>query len=215
MHQFIKGALIGCAVLWGASEARALPIVGGEVKIRYNEQIQTLTEDILGVDLTASGSGEFDPETFTFTFPVTGGNAVFGDLDKALVEARGGGIRNVVGDRLYEYGDFVFDTETGIVLSSLRTADPVVGTPLDIAVGPAFFLTPNPGKGLPFAIAITPSAARSFNNTFGIDAVKGGDLVGTADVDIEVVPVPAALPLLATAVGGLGFALHRRRRTAA
>lgn len=216
MHRWAGGLLIAGTVLWSAGAAQALPIVGGETRIDFTDDIQKLVEGTLGATVSATGAATFDPERFAFSIPVTGGNSASGGLPGSVVTHDGSAVRVTKGETRFEFGEFVVDVDTALVISSVRSKAPAVDTPLDLPAAAAFFVGPNPeADGLPFALTVTPNGARNFNNTFGADALAAGDLVGTAGIDLEVVPVPAALPLLATAVGGLGFALHRRRRAAA
>ncbi len=214
MPRIIAGWLLAGALLWSTGGANALPITGGETTIKFTDEIQKLVVDDLGATVSAYGSAGYDPATAVATFPVTGGNSASGGLPGSLIE-HGGGLRITAGDTLFEFGDFVVDVDTGIVISSVRSENPAVDTPLDVPAGAAFFVGPNPEPGHPFALTLTPNSVRNFNNTFGGDALVADQLAGTADIELEVVPIPAALPLLLTSVGALGLVARWRRRRAA
>lgn len=204
---------LGVGLAWPGGVASAKPITGNTTTIDFLDDVANTLTDGLGFDVGVYGSARYDPTTSAGTFKITGGNSASGGIPGSLIEHKGSGIFLKQGASELRFGDFVIDSDTGIVTSSVFTMNPKIDTPLNIAAGSAaFFIGPNPGPGLPFLVSLTPNSARNFANTFGLDVLQAGQVLGGAAVDLEVVPVPAALPLLATAIGMLGVARRCRAR---
>jgi hypothetical protein len=88
-------------------------------------------------------------------------------------------------------------TQTGLLSGDVSVDDQFV-TNLDL-----FSI----GDGL--VLSLTAGAADALNGVYGT-ALPAGLEIGIASVDVAVVPVPAALPLMFTALAGLGLAGRRR-----
>jgi hypothetical protein len=70
------------------------------------------------------------------------------------------------------------------------------------------------------AVALTscPAGSCTFSGDFSIPGTPGHSVSGTLNfgsLTVATTPIPAALPLLVSALGGLGFVGWRRRESAA
>lgn len=217
MHRLIWGVLIATAALWGATDAGATAIGHGKMKIDFSDEMHARVIDNAQARVGAWGRAHYDAEHFRFYLPTKHAGIEDGN-GKHVVVAYDGGMHLAIDGWTIELGDFVVDTHAKTIKSSIRAWKDGDARPKVFEAVPLFHLTDNAPGAHAVAMAWTPTAAGYLGYMFNDEDWKGGRLAATGnidDADIEVVPVPAALPLLATAVGGLGFALHRRRRAAA
>jgi hypothetical protein len=92
------------------------------------------------------------------------------------------------------------------VLVSLSVSNPPVGFPTSVLAAAAFNSCV-PGSCSFFSTFNIPTTGFSF--------LSGTLNFGSLNVSVATTPIPAALPLLVSALGGLGFVGWRRRRAAA
>lgn len=217
MHHVIGGVLIATALLWGAADAGATAIGHGKMKIDFTDEVHERLIEKTAARVDAWGRAHYDAEHFRLYLPTKHGGGQDGNAKHAVV-AYDGGMRLAMDGWTVEVGDVVVDRHAKTIKSSIKAWQDDDARPKAYKDVPLFHLTKNPNGAHAFAMAWTPTAAGYLNHVLNDEDWPGGQLAATGDidgVDVAAVPVPAALPLLATALGGLGFALHRRRRAAA
>ncbi len=215
MRRFIGGVLVAAATLWGVGSAQAAAIVDGKMKIDFTNEIHDLVVHKINAKASAWGNAHYDAEHFRFYLPASGGYAKDGKAEHAVMHHDGGGMYFAAERWQMELGHFVVDTHEKLIKSSIRAWKAGDDHASEMKDVPIFHLAKNNHGAHAFAMTWTPDAAEYLGKLLGDDHWSAGGLAATGNIDMEVVPVPAALPLLATALGGLGFALHRRRRRAA
>lgn len=199
----MKSILLASALLAVAGTASAVPIVGGKTTVEVTAPL-----DVLGLGGAPFGSAT--AEGAVFTFPITGGEAGDG---ASIIEHEGSGVTLfALADPSVEatVGDFVIDTAEETVFGD------VVGGGEDLAL---FDFGEAGAAGVPLLISETLAGA--LTGVFGADDLTGAEF-GLANPALEVgpdtpatpapIPLPAAMPLLAAGLLGLG-AVARRRRT--
>jgi hypothetical protein len=124
--------------------------------------------------------------------------------------------------RRFKVGDTSYDAGTGNTDNRIQIVD---NAPDDFyyasasstsAVGITFFqVSVSGGSDLLSSVLITaiPKVSAATDRTFVAYSSTSGQVFGNL-TSLAVVPVPAALPLMASAVGALALAGMRRRRTA-
>lgn len=193
MTKTILAAASALGLLAGA--AHAAPIVGGETTVE-------VTADLTGLGLAGAPFGSATADGAVFTFPITGGEA---DDAGAVIEHEGSGVTlSALADASIAatVGNFVVDTTAAGI-----TGD-IIGGAEDV---PFFDFGTVDDDGID--LTITTELAGALTAVFGAPDLAGAvfGVANTAPVveDVAPIPLPAALPLLAAALGGL--ALFRRR----
>ena len=170
---------------------------GVETQVTVDE---AFLEAVTGLGLTPGVVGEagFDPETGTFTFPITGGDLTVyeeGQVEPAVqggIEHDGSGLSLTDGTTTVELTDFVVDPGEGVLTGTvsadgeeaasdapLFSIDDSTMQPLQVdeAAGTATL------SGA--TLVLTQEAADLLNETFGTDALAEGVTVGTATVVVQ------------------------------
>lgn len=139
----------------------------------------------LNVSVAPTGSGTFDANTSTVTFPITGGFASI-HSDPAfqpgyiagVVLHEGSGLKFTAGAKSLELRDFVVDPGNSVLTA---TAGANSGVPILFLDGTAVTVTPTAnGAVLDGTVAkLTATAADTLNKTFGVSAFKEGLALGT------------------------------------
>lgn len=158
----------------------------------------TLTIDTLN-ETTSSGNANsltFDQAAIGFTFQLTHpANLGFSDSGPGIVVSMG----------FPGFTGFNFSSNAEDSTLSLNYQAGGPGVPLTSLAG-----LPTTSSGLMALLAMTS------RNAFGSFDLGGlGTIVFDIDFATAVTPIPAALPLFASALGGLGFMTWRRRKMAA
>lgn len=195
MHKIL---LTSAAVVALAGAASAAPITGGDTTVEVTAPL-----DALGLGGAPFGSATADGATFTF--PITGGDA---DEAAAIIEHEGSGVTLfALADESIEatVGNFVIDTAAAAVSGD------VIGGAEDLTL---FDFGEAGDSGIPLLISGTLAGA--LTDVFGADDLTGAEfgLANTAPTvadDMAPIPVPAAFPLLAAGLLGLGAVARRRR----
>jgi hypothetical protein len=165
--------------------------------------------------VSAWGGVEYKAEHSRFYLPASNGYLKKGKPEHAVVHYAGGGMHFATDHWQMELGHFVVDAHEQVIKSSVRLWQDGDAYPKEMKDVPIFHLGKNDHGAHAFAMTWTPTAAEYLGKWADDERWSAGHLAATGNIDMEVVPVPAALPLLATALGGLGVALHRRRRAVA
>ena len=200
-----KILLASAAVVALGTAASAAPITGGETTVEVTAPL-----DVLGLGGAPFGSATTDGAVFTF--PITGGEA---DDDGAVIEHEGSGVTLfALADEAIAatVGNFVIDTAEAGVLGD------VIGGAEDLTL---FDFGEAGETGIP--LLITTTLAGALTEVFGADDLTGAEFglantapvvddAGTPPTGPAPIPLPAAFPLLAAGLLGLG-AVARRRRT--
>jgi hypothetical protein len=136
------------------------------------------------------------------TFPITGGS-----LDTAtgfaLIEHDNSGFSLTKDGRTASFRNFLIDTEQ-LLLSGDTTVN--VTTAMDF---PLFDVAP---AGAQFSLTLTPEAALLLDAAYLVGDLTGVE-IGLATVDVQVVPIPAAFPLLLSGLAFIGVIARRRKRS--
>jgi hypothetical protein len=214
MRRLIGGVLVAAAAFWGSGPAQAGTVGDGKMKIDFSDEMYARVIEEKKARVGAWGRAHYDAEHFRFYLPAKHATGGHGN-GKAAVAEYEGGMHLAIDGWMIELGDFIVDRDAKQIKSTISAWKDGDARPTEFKDVPIFDLKDNPHGAHALAMAWTPAAAGYFGYMFDDDAWQAGDLAATGNIDMEVVPIPAALPLLATALGGLGVALHRRRRPAA
>ncbi len=177
------------------AQAHGLDIIGNDTSVELTS-FGALTG--LGLSVTGLGSASIDASGATpiATFDITGGT-LNPDTGFALIEHDGSGLGLSDGTTFVSLQNFLIDTENGVLSGDVSVDKSLVGN-IEL-----FSITDD------LTLLLTGAAAGALNGVYGT-SLSAGLEIGIASVDVAVVPVPAALPLMLTALAGLG--LTRRRR---
>lgn len=187
------------ALALSAGAAAALPIVGGITTVDVAPVAPAL--DSLGLSAAPFGSATADGTVFSF--PITGGTAEGAVL---TILHEGSGVTLSGGGQEATVGNFVIETATAQILGD------VIGGPQDV---PLFDFGDVGDDGIP--LLVTAPLAQTLDAVFGSDDGDSdefgltGALFANAATAPDVVPVPAALPLLALGLAAMGAIGLRRR----
>lgn len=180
------------------ASADAVEIIGNDTSVELTS-FDALTGLGLSVSAlgsaTVDGSGDFPVATFGIT-----GGKLDPDTGFAVIQHAGSGLGLTDGTSAVSLENFLINTQTGVLSGDVSLNDSFVAN-LDL-----FDIQED------LTLLLTTTAAETLNKVYGT-MLPGGLEIGIATVDVAVVPVPAALPLMLTALAGLGFTGARRRRS--
>ena len=200
MPRYIAAALAVAIAPFLVPEAEAAVIEPGgttSVEVRYSFGALPISATPTGI-ATVDTSGSFP----VFSFPITGGTADGGVL---LIEHEGSGVALSDGITTASVGNFVVDT----MLAEVR--GDVTGGPQDF---PLFDLGTTTANGI--QVFLSDELEGALEAAFGRNLPSG--LFGFANTsptiapEVEVIPLPAALPLLAGGLALFGVVATRRHR---
>lgn len=179
------------------ASADTVPIVGNSTSVELTS-FDALTG--LGLSVSALGSATVDAggEFPVATFGITGGK-LDTETGFAVIQHDGSGLGLTDGTTAVSLENFLIDTQSGILTGDVSVNQTFVAT-----VG-LFSIQED------LTLLLTGGAADTLNGVYGTSLPEGLE-IGLASVDVAVVPVPAALPLMLSALAGLGFTGARRRR---
>ena len=215
LHRCLQGLLFCCLTSLGLS-AHAAPITGGETLVQLDGGVAGA---IIGAGVTPSafGTGAFDINTLTFSFPVTGGDLSAAVIPGSSIEHDGSGITFSAGTTGLTIGNFVIDTDTLTITGFANSSNPAVGNALNIDSGvPLFTLaTGSMVADFPFLTSLTDVAASVLNDTFGVSLFTPGLTIGVAATlpTVAAVPEPATLALLLLGLAAIGWRTANARQT--
>lgn len=189
------GMLVSGLAMPHAADAAVVDIRGGETTVE-------VTAGLAGLGLGASefGSAKLDTDGANpvFTFPITGGFLDTGGMGGEIEHEGSGVTMTALADSTVSatVGNFLIDLSDGTVFGD------IIGGPEDVAF---FSLGTAGSSGIP--LLITSDLAGALTTVFGASDLTGAEF-GLANTSPQVVPVPAAAGLLATALallGGIGL----------
>jgi len=180
-----------------AASATSVDIIGNATSVELTS-FDALTG--LGLSVSALGTAivAVDGDFPVATFNITGGT-LDSDTGFAVIEHDGSGLGLTDGMTAVSLENFLINTESGILSGDVSVNNSFVAN-----VG-LFSIQQD------LTLLLTAGAAKTLNSVYGT-ALPEGLEIGIASVDVAVVPVPAALPLMLTALAGLGLTGARRRR---
>lgn len=178
------------------ASAHGVDIIGNATSVELTS-FDALTG--LGLSVSGLGTATIDiPGAFPVaTFDITGGT-LDPDTGFATIEHDGSGLALSDGNSTVALENFFINTGKGLLSGDVSVNGQFVAN-LDL-----FTI----GDGL--VLSLTGGAADALNGVYGT-ALPAGLEIGIASVDVAVVPVPAALPLMLSAMAGLGFTGWRRK----
>jgi hypothetical protein len=189
-------AVVMCLGMSHAASAHSIDIIGNSTSVEL-----TSFEALTGLGLSVSGLGSATISVDSGEFPIATFGITGGSLNPntgfAVIEHDGSGLGLSDGTTAVSLENFLINTQTGLLSGDVSVDDQFVAN-LDL-----FSI----GDGL--VLSLTAGAADALNGVYGT-ALPAGLEIGIASVDVAVVPVPAALPLMFTALAGLGLAGRRR-----
>ena len=179
-----------------SASAHGVDIIGNATSVEL-----TSFDALTGLGLSVGGlgtatidvSGAFPVATFGITGGTLNPNTGF-----ATIEHDGSGLSLSDGTSTVALENFLINTGTGLLSGDVSLNNSFVAN-IDL-----FSI----GDGL--ELSLTSGAADALNGIYGTSLPAGLE-IGIASVDVAVVPVPAALPLMLSAMAGLGFAGRRRK----
>ncbi len=190
-------SVVACAVLGLSANASASTVdLAGDFTAVELISFELLNGLGLSVGPTGLATVDNSGSNPIFTFPVTGGtlDTVTG---AALIEHDGSGLSITDGADTLTLENFFIDTDAGEMYGDVG----INGTD----AGNALLFTLSGSNTL----LLSQPAADVLNDLFDTK-LKKREKFGRATIKLTPVPVPAALPLLLSAIVGLGF-LSRRR----
>ena len=161
-----------------------------------------VTANLGSLGLGGAPVGSATADGAVFSFPITGGSIDSGSGD-ALIEHDGSGVK------LFALADASINVSVGnfLIDTMMQT---VSGDVFGGSSGVTFFNFGTPGaSGIP--LLISSDLASALTSIFGAPDLTGAEF-GLANTNPTVVPLPAGLPLLLAALGGLA-ALRRTEAT--
>ncbi|MEM6639711.1 MAG: PEP-CTERM sorting domain-containing protein [Pseudomonadota bacterium] len=196
----IKSLLLTAGLAFGGltaptASASTVDVIGGVTEVEILSFF-TLTNAGFNVGLLGSATLDASGLIPVASFGITGGS-VDTVTGNALIEHDGSGVSLDNGVDFVNLENFLVNTET-LILSGDVTVNGSFVANVDL-----FNIT---GGTL---LQLTGGAADALNGVFGT-SIPEGFKFGHATVSPVVVPVPAAFPLMVTALAGLGFASRRR-----
>jgi PEP-CTERM motif len=195
------------------SQVGAVPITGGVTRVQLLAPIATAVVRA-GVTPSATGTGNFDLNTLTFSFPITGGNLVTPTIPGSTIQHNGSGIRFAAGTISIEIGNFLIDTTSLLISGSVRSFNPAQGTALNLLGVPLFALAIGNNPSFPFSVSLTGAAAGALNATFNTTLFSSGLQIGNASTAPLVgVPEPATYGFIALGIAGMALARRRKLNT--
>ncbi|MEO1575206.1 MAG: hypothetical protein AAFU65_09630 [Pseudomonadota bacterium] len=179
-----------------SASAHGVDIIGNATSVELTS-FDALTG--LGLSVSGLGTATIDiPGAFPVaTFAITGGS-LDPNTGFATIEHDGSGLALSDGTSVVSLENFLIDTGAGVLSGDVSLNDQFVAN-LELF---------NIGDGL--ELSLTGGAADALNGIYGT-ALPAGLEIGIASVDVAVVPVPAALPLMLSAMAGLGLTGWRRK----
>ena len=208
LRNLFSAAAIALAATVAATSAMAstVRIAGGETSITFDPGALAA---LASFHITPTiDNGDFDPDTATATYGISGGSVHGDDLTiehvpSTLTLTNEDGTSASLSDFLIQL-DAV--SLTGTV--SARVGDSTDFTEVLDIIAPA-------AADLGVQLVINDALGAAVSAIFSTDDKPVGDLsgavLGTAVTSPQVVPVPAALPLLLAGLGGMAFVARRRK----
>ncbi|MEM6638624.1 MAG: hypothetical protein AAF610_01840 [Pseudomonadota bacterium] len=196
MKNLILAGTFAAAMATPQAMANTLQITGGSTQVELTS-FDALTS--LGLSVSIFGTAKLDASG---PFPVASFLVTGGTVDSATgfasIEHDGSGLGLSNGTDSVELANFLVDTESLLLSGDVSVNGSFVAN-LDL-----FSITSS------LELLLTAGAADALNGVYGT-ALPEGLSIGFATPNVTTVPVPAALPLFASALAGLGFARSRKR----
>lgn len=202
LRSILPAAALLAAPMIGAAPAQAATIVSGvtAVTLTAAPTLRDLGLSISPFGLAMLATDGIDPPVASFI--ITGGT--LDEEDGSLLIAHdGSGLRFTAGSATLEIGDFLIDTEEGLVTGSAFANGGALGTV------PLFTLNSD------LELFLTETAAGAFVQVFDAPDLSGV-LIGTAAPSFQTaIPEPQSWALMIGGFALLGGTLRRRRAIAA
>jgi hypothetical protein len=189
-------------VVQGIAHAAPVEIIGNQttVSLTASDFLTFAGFEITPLDDAVLNSFATPPE---ISFPITGGR-VDTDTGFARIEHDNSGFSLTrTGDgRTVFFRNFLIDTEN-LLLSGDTTFNQITSPDF-----PLFDVAP---FGDQFSLHLTTEAALLLGATYLLGDLTGEQL-GLATVDVQVVPIPAAFPMLLSGLAFIGVVARRRKQ---